>query len=227
MKPYRLLLFDMDGTILDTFDFHCAFLAYIFSAIGHPIPPEVLIPHMGVSFQDVLNRLIPLELHEQARLLCQTVPAHLYPYIRPIPDSLSTLSSLRNQGWKTALITNSPAHIIQLFDEQTKFLQGFDLVYPPRLTDVDKISRCEAIFHRFHAAPSEFLYVGDSSHDMELARQLGMDGCLINSPWAWLHHEPSPHAARATFTLSYIRELPALLSTQFFSTHIQDDPAQI
>lgn len=213
MKSYRLLLFDMDGTILDTFSFHCAFVSRIFQSIGYPVSQEELLPCMGVSFQDVLNRLIPPHLHEQAHQLCQTIPRDLALLVKPVPKSLETLQSLRKLGWRTALLTNSPQQVIDFFHTETGFLSCFDEVYPPKPTDVDKISRCQHIFHLHGGTPSEFLYVGDSSHDMRLAQHMKMDGCLVNSPWSWLQYEHPQPFFTARYTLSYIQELLPLLST--------------
>ena len=76
---------------------------------------------MGVSFQDVLNQLLPPHLHERARQLSQTIPQDLRPLVKPVPKSLETLQSLRNLGWRTALLTNS----CLLY---TSFFYGYSLV---------------------------------------------------------------------------------------------------
>ena len=70
------------------------------------------------------------------------------------------------------------------------------------------------LFERYCLSPERVIYVGDSTHDMNLAAQLGMDGCLVKNQYSWLFKEADT-AGEITvpaYTFADIRELRELLS---------------
>ena len=104
--------------------------------------------------------------------------------LHPRPDALETMRQLRAFGLHLALITDCSAEIPELWME-TPFAPFINV---PTFSCIARMKKPQAeIYHLACAGlgvqPSDCLYVGDgSSHELQGARQVGMDAVLMAPP---------------------------------------------
>lgn len=190
MRRYDLILFDLDGTLVETapeildavndtlrhFDLPDVELDEIERWIGHGTR-ELLVhalarasslDQQAVRGLDSLHRITTeFDRHYAAR--CGT-RSQLYPHALP------TLHALRERGVRTAVVTNKEArHTRRVLDAHgltallDRVVSGDTL--PSRKPDPAGVLDC---MRQFHAAPERTLFVGDSSIDAATARQAGI-----------------------------------------------------
>jgi len=195
--PFRLYLFDVDGTLVDSADDICGAVrealaeagvdglseAYLRSFIGH---------HLFDLFREVLpgstaeehERL--LQRYRQIYLARRHASTRVYPGVR---EMLATLP-----GWKSTATTKSSEttrQVLELFGLAAYFdhVQGTDGFPSKPAPDVILKS-----LEKFGVAPEDCLLVGDSAPDMEAGRRAGVRTCAVGwgygDPGAMAAHQP-------------------------------------
>lgn len=188
--PYDLILFDLDGTLIETAPEiadavndtlvesgrPCVSQQQVNDWIGHGTR-ELLIQALaftdGTSADEVRNSkaFAAIEAvftrHYQRR--CGT-RSHLYPRVR------ETLQTLRAEGVKLAVVTNKEGRYTQVVLDAHALSPLFDRVIsgdtlPVKKPDPAAIDDCRA---RFGVARERALFVGDSSIDVATARNAGI-----------------------------------------------------
>lgn len=193
---YKAVIFDLDGTLLDTLEDIGTAVNRVLIRKGFPSHPINLYREfVGEGAQLMIMRALPAE-----RCDADTVKTCLEEYLeeygrswnettRPyegIPDLLDTLVS---RGIKLAVLSNKP----EVFTMQcvNEFLSRwtFDMIIGenesiPRKPDPQGAL---AIVEHLHIRPEEFIYVGDSEVDMKTAKAAGM--FAVGVPWGFRSRE--------------------------------------
>ncbi len=189
-KPFDLILFDLDGTLIETapeicdavndtlrhFEMAEVTQQQVNDWIGHGTR-ELLIQalvHAGrtevaaVRASDSLA-LIAAEFDKHYQNRCGT-RSHLYPQVR------ETLTALRERGVKLAVVTNKEGRYTTTVLDAHQLMPLFDRVVsgdalPTKKPDPAGIHSCLAAF----GVPRQrALFVGDSSIDVATARNAGV-----------------------------------------------------
>ena len=209
----KAILFDLDGTILDTRDLILISMqnAYL-QVIGAETLPsdDELLSMVGIPLRDQMERLSP----EHSEELFEAYLA----YNAKVQDSMLkgfcgtavTLTALKEFGYRLAVVT-SKRHAPALHGlEQTGLAEYFELVLgadntiehkpkPGPLLDAARLMGLEV---------SECAYVGDSPYDMLSARAAGM--YAVGALWGMFTQETLLDAG-AEVLISHISELPEVL----------------
>lgn len=188
--PYDLILFDLDGTLIETapeiadavndtlrqFDLPPVSQQQVNHWIGHGTR-ELLIQALAIAGQttaDTVRRADSFKLiehefgkHYQAR--CGT-RSHLYPHVR------ETLHALRAAGVKLAVVTNKEGRYTQVVLDAHQMAPLFDRVVSGDTLPVKKPNPAaiDETLQRFGVARERALFVGDSSIDVATARNAGI-----------------------------------------------------
>ena len=191
----RCVIFDLDGTLLDTADDLTAAANAVCRHHGWPeIRREELLTMVGNGNRVLLQRLSPPEaregeaLEESARVFSEYYRLHCADRTAPYPGMTELLADLRSAGIKTAVLSNK----WQEFTE--KLIRGFF----PGLTDVilgkqDGIpakpdpTAVRMALRDMGCAPEEGVFVGDSSVDVQTAKNAGMVCCAVS--WGFRSRE--------------------------------------
>ncbi len=190
MKPFDLVMFDLDGTLVETapeimdavndvlsrFDLPLVTQQQVNDWIGHGTL-ELLVKALAMVSQrdpeevrqgEQLRQMVPVynQVYEQR---CGT-RSHLYPKVR------ETLESLRTQGVKLAVVTNKESRYTQVVLDVHHLTALFDVVISGDTFAVKKpnptgVAHCLA---QFGVTPQRALFVGDSSIDVATARNAGV-----------------------------------------------------
>ena len=176
----KVLVFDFDGTIADTRGVAHSILNDMSGEFGfRPLPDEELeiarnmgtrefIRHLGIS-----NWRIPVIARRGLQLLHERM--HL---VKPIEGMTDVLASLHGSGHKIGILTSNSE------DNVAAFLQRHNLPYFHFVRTSSKIFGKSREMNRLirseRVQPSEILYVGDETRDIEAARESGVQMAAVS-----------------------------------------------
>ncbi len=181
--PYKAVLFDLDGTLLDTLedlaDSTNAALAEL-GIPGHPL--EAYKQLVGDGLENLLRRALRQEPLDEA-LLARGIELTRREYAgrwaeksKPYPGIPDLLDKLSHQGIPMAVFSNKPDEFTRLC--VTQLLSGwhFEAVQgaTPELPRKPDPRGALAIASQMGIAPGEILYLGDTNTDMQTAVAAGM-----------------------------------------------------
>lgn len=186
----QLVLFDLDGTLLDTLD-------DLVGAVNHAMEVRGLPTHtreecrrmVGDGVRNLMKRALP----EQCRADEAYVDAcledfkayyssHIDVLTRPYPGIVELLSELQSRGVKVAVVSNKfhegTVHLIREFFPDIDFVsilgnrEGFPLKPSPEIV--------EEVLRKAGVAKADAVMVGDSLTDMRTAANGGIDAIAVS-----------------------------------------------
>jgi phosphoglycolate phosphatase len=176
----RLLIFDLDGTLIDS-------SVDISNALNYAIEPFDLasvtvaetITLVGEGVTKLIEKLLEkrrknIDLSVVLERFLQHYSAHFVDYTRPYPGTEGMLETL--SGYKKAIISNKLESLSLRVLDALNLRKYFDYVAGGDTVPQKKPSP-EPVFSvlsRFAAAPGEALLVGDSIYDIEAGRAAGV-----------------------------------------------------
>lgn len=183
---YKYVIFDLDGTLLNTLDDLGNAGNYALSEQGFPTHEiEKYKYFVGNGIPKLIERMLPEDKREESfgktyDLFCRYYDAHKRDFTRPyegIPELLKRLSEI---GVRTAVVTNKGDEfagklIDDIFGGLIERTYG-SIEGIPKKPDPFLVNRA---ISDFGADKREVLYVGDSGVDMETALNAGLDSCGV------------------------------------------------
>ena len=185
---YKAVLFDMDGTVLDTLD---DLADSVNRSLREFDLPEVSRFQVGQSLGNGAKYLIRHCLPEGSDgALCEQVlsfykpwyDAHCLIKTKPYDGILQLMETLRADGVSQAIISNKPDSAVQELAEA--FFPGLmDVVIgeSPAVKRKPSPDTVLAAASQMGLMASDCVYIGDTEVDLETARNAGMD-CI---PVSW------------------------------------------
>jgi phosphoglycolate phosphatase len=183
LDTFRGVIFDLDGTLLDT-------LGDIADAANcvlakHGFPPHPLADYrqfVGDGVQMLITRALPPDRRDPdtVRACLQTMDSeyqrHLNQTAQPYAGVSELLSSLKRRNLRLAVLSNKPDQFTARC--VTDFF-GKDLFNPILGLRADRPRKPDPagaleIARSWGVAPSDILYLGDSGTDMQTAVSAGM-----------------------------------------------------
>jgi phosphoglycolate phosphatase len=176
----RLLIFDLDGTLIDSSIDIC-------DALNHTIRPYGLaevtvgetITLVGEGVARLIGKLIEqrapdLDLPTLIERFTEYYAAHLTDHTRAYPGTGKVLQAL--EGRRKAVITNKHESLSLRILGALDLLKYFDYVAGGDTSPERKPSPVPIlnVLSRFGTAPEEALVVGDSIYDIEAGRAAGV-----------------------------------------------------
>ena len=207
--PLRGVIFDWDGTLLDSYHADGAAYLQMFGALGIPWGLPELAQHYSPDWHNVYRAAkVPPERWGEADKLWR----HFYRAQRPVlqREARSVVQQL-SRRYPLALVTSGSSGRVRAQLRAFGFEGLFDVrvfgdEVPRRKPDPAslRIALC-----RLGLEPAACVYVGDAPEDVQMARRAGVPSVAV------LRHSPVPErlrAARPNGLISRIAELPGLLS---------------
>ncbi len=180
-RARKILLFDLDGTLIDSFAGITRCIAHAFDQLGEQGPEEAALrdwigPPLRVSFGDWFGdpedaRIETAVAHYRTRFDCVGWQEHLiYEGIHEVIDELAA------RGHRMAVVTaKNELHALRIV-EHLPFGQHFETVVGATL-DTSRSDKTELIaetLERLVVAPRNCTMLGDRRFDIEGARDHGM-----------------------------------------------------
>ncbi len=180
----RMVLIDLDGTLIDTAPDLAGAANHVLQSMGRqPAPMPVIRGFIGNGVRELMRRALAIEAEPSEAELDAAMPifsayygAHLTEQSVVYPGVESALEELRAQGRKLVCITNKAGQFTEPLLERLGLRDYFALVLSgdslPRKKP-DPLPLTHAAKH-FELSPEEGVLVGDSINDTQAARAAGM-----------------------------------------------------
>lgn len=179
----KAVLFDLDGTLLDTLDDLADSVNLVLAERGLPTHPvDAYRYFVGDGAATLMHRVLPAAHqtpHEEAECLACFRAAYAVTWnrkTRPYAGIPEMLSSLSKRGVKLAVLSNKPHDAtVQCVEGLLKPIR-FDAVQGqlPSIPKKPDPAGALTIARALGIPPGEFLYVGDTATDMQTAVRAGM-----------------------------------------------------
>lgn len=180
----RLVMFDLDGTLLDTAPQIAEAANRMLVALGLPMLPQAQIStYIGEGVHNLIKRCLTGDLHAEpdAALFARAQPLYQDYYAANATDSLpfagvkTALQQLQDQGYLLACVTNKPEKFTLPLLQQAGLAEFFAMVIsgdslPKKKPDpLPLLHICQTL----GVLPTEALMVGDSETDIQAALAAG------------------------------------------------------
>lgn len=183
---FKLLVFDWDGTLMDSE----ARIVTSFSAamvdVGAVPPPDAVIRDMiGLALPQAMQRLVPgadaavqqglMDRYRHHYLYANQIPSQLFP------GAADTVCALREQGYLLAVATGKGRHGLNRALEETGCV---DLFHATRCAD-ETFSKPHPqmmleLMDELDVDPRNTLMIGDTEYDMNMARNAGTTALAVS-----------------------------------------------
>ena len=183
MTRQRCVLFDLDGTLVDS-------LADLADSMNRVLTRQGLPPHpvqayryfVGDGMVNLVQRALPAGAHRKdliqncVREMRQEYALHWADSTRPYPGIAELLDTLASLGIEMAILSNKPDDLTQEVVRTLLPSWHFAAVAGAMETIARKPAPAGAlrIANLLQCEPADFLYLGDTNTDMQTARAARM-----------------------------------------------------
>ena len=182
----KMLIFDMDGTILYTLEDLMNSTNYALLEYGYPVRTlDEVRQYVGNGIHKLVERAVPEgtpkdRIEDVFETLEKHYKIHCMDTTKPYDGIIDLLKKLREKGFQTAVVSNKVDFAVQ--DLVDDFFRGlFDIAIGER-EGVRKKPAPDSVYEvmkAFHLAKEDVVYIGDSDVDFETAKNAGVDYILV------------------------------------------------
>ncbi len=184
---YKTVIFDMDGTILNTLEDLADALNYALKNNGFPVRQlKETRTFMGNGIMNFIRKGAPEGtdsgiLEKIKKDIDSYYSVHCADRTRPYPGIPELLTALRKKGYRTAVVSNKEDYAVQklcsryfdgLFDAYAGERRG--IRRKPAPDTVNEVLR------KFRCRREEAVYIGDSEVDIQTAENADMDSLIVD-----------------------------------------------
>lgn len=178
---YKLAIFDLDGTILNTLEDLTNGVNYALTECGYPTRTITEVrSFVGNGIRRLITRCLPpdtaeTEIDRVYGIFAPYYKAHCSEKTAPYEGIPTMLQTLRAAGILTAVLSNKGD-----FAVQPLIRQYFDRLFDMALGERTGVPRKPApdgvyeILERLHVTKEDAVYIGDSNVDIETAQNAGL-----------------------------------------------------
>ena len=182
MAP-ELLIFDLDGTLVDSFRAIHASLVHAMTTLGYePWDFARTRPRVGWGLEHLMREAMgEANVTTGIRYFREQYPQVCLPLTEILPTVETTLSRLRSRGYTMAVATNKPSTFSRQILAHLEIEHYFQSVLGPN--DVPRPKphpdMLESIMERAGKGPEHCLYIGDMPLDVETAKAAEVPVLLV------------------------------------------------
>lgn len=197
MKRYKLVIFDLDGTLADTSPGILECHRHTNAAMGRPIVDEAIlegviggpllktyVERFGYS-EDVAKRAVQIYREHYAQVgYCES---GLYP------GMVDCLAALKKQGYLLAVATFKAEDLAKRLLNLLGVEHYFDVIHGMDAQDtLSKKDLLDLCMNELGVSQAETILVGDSQHDANGAAQAGIDFLGVSYGFGFTKTEKAP-----------------------------------
>ena len=184
MSKFKAVLFDFDGTIMDTNTIILKSWKHTFNTVLERDPVhEEIVATFGEPLDVTMGKLFPdRDTHEMVETY-RNYQRHIYKDdITMFPGMKDVILELKERGYKVAIVTSRLWYSTRTGLYKFDIADMFDAVVSAEDTTIHKPdpTPCLLCLEKLGIGPEEALMVGDSKFDILCARNAGVESCLVS-----------------------------------------------
>ena len=215
---FSTVVFDLDGTLLNTLDDLADAGNYTLATLGFPTHPVDAYKKMVGNGMEMLIKRIspaseqdPASLHLALSIFTEYYEKHQLDQTAPYPGIYSLLQQCKKAELKTAVLSNKDDLAVSTivrhyFDDSFDEVWGLKPQFPPKPDPLSLLS----LLDQLGATKENTLYCGDSNVDMRVAKKAGITSCGVL--WGFRDRKEL-ELAGADFLAASPQELATILFT--------------
>jgi len=212
-SAYTVLLFDLDGTVLDTRDLILASYHYACEKVlGYRLPDEPLLDLIGVPLTEQMRLLVEADKVDEMVIAYREHNALGHDtYINYFAGTHEALQELGAAGWRKAIVTSKRTDSAKQGLDSFNLTGYFETIVGYDMTERHKPDAEPLLFaaRLMRVDPTRCVYVGDSPYDMQAATAAG---CFaVGATWGFFDAERLLNAG-AQILVNNIADLPGVLA---------------
>ncbi|MBY6344570.1 HAD family hydrolase [Providencia rettgeri] len=184
MTRYAAVLFDWDGTVMDSTYSIASSIQLASADLELPVPSIQLASWViGLSLESALYRAVPDLTAEQMPLFLERYRYHFMqrdPHIKLFDGILPFMGELRGRQIALGVATGKSRQGLDRVLQQVNLSTFFDAT---RCADETRSKPDPEMLHQLLAElmlePEQVLMVGDTTHDIHMASNAGMDSVAV------------------------------------------------
>jgi HAD superfamily hydrolase (TIGR01509 family) len=209
----KVVVLDVDGTLMDTNYLHTEAWARAFEEVGHRVPRARLHKQIGKGSNLLIGEFVEdEETEEKIDELHSELYAELQEYGHPLPGAKELISTLRERGYEVWFVTSAKdeelEHHMEELDAEGRIsgvVNSSAVENPKPAPDIFELA-----LQRAGASPDETVAVGDAVWDVEAADAAGIRTVAVLTGGAFSRQELEAAGAVAVF-----EDCAALLDSDF------------
>ena len=209
----RVVVLDVDGTLMDTNYLHTEAWARAFEGVGHRVPRVRLHREVGKGAGLLIREFVDdEETVEEIQNLHSEIYGELQEYGHPLPGAKELISSLKERGYEVWFVTSAKDEELEHHMQELEAEGTIDGVVNSSAVDNPKPAPdiFEETLRRAGATADETVAVGDAVWDVEAAREAGIRTVAVLSGGAFHKQDLEESGAAAVY-----EDCAALLDTNF------------
>lgn len=178
------VLFDVDGTLLDTVPLIVSTYQYVFcNFLGHPVDEAEILASIGTPLDIMFEQYDHEQAERMINLYLDYCRRHTETGIGIFLQVPRMLEMLAEKGFRLGIVTSkrrvSAMHSLSVFD----LAKPFEVIITRESTEKHKPSPepvLEAMRQLGVTDPSRVVFVGDSLHDLNCAKNAGCRSVIVD-----------------------------------------------
>jgi len=209
----KVVVLDVDGTLMDTNYLHTEAWARAFEKVGHRVPRVKIHKQVGKGAGLLISEYIDdEEKGEKIQDLHSEFYEELQEYGHPLPGAKELISSLKERGYEIWFVTSAKDEELEHHMQELEAEDSVDGVVNSSAVENSKPAPdiFEEALRRAGATADEAVAVGDAVWDIEAARDAGIRTVAVLSGGAY-HKEALEEAG----AVAVYEDCAALLDSDF------------
>jgi len=183
---FKNVIFDWSGVVKDSFEAHVWSVGEMMKVFGgHPITPEELKNSWRQPYMDFWHMHFPdLTIERQSKVYHETIARTDHPKTYAYAGIVKLIKKLKSNGCFVAVVSSDSPKTLLPEIKEWKLENIFDEV----IMDVhDKTEGVVKILGENNHVKSETIFIGDSNHEIEVARATGIKSIAVT--WGFTSEE--------------------------------------
>jgi pyrophosphatase PpaX len=184
-RQITTVLFDFDGTLIDTNEVIIQSFQYTFrKVLGKEMPLAEIISNFGEPLAVTMEKMLDIPPEEAMAIYREYHYDKFDELIEIFPGMLDLIHLLKKQGYKLAIVTSRLRHTTMKGLEKYGLEGIFDYVLTADDTDKHKPdpTPITMTLEKLGSKPTEAIMIGDSMFDILCAHNAGVESVLVG--WA-------------------------------------------